>query len=377
MAIHVALLSTDQRLEETLRAAGVTATRVDRENRGGKSQQAGHPAAIVVDVRGQSQLPATLPALRKEHPGASVILVASTLDPRLMLDAMRAGVNECVQEPLTPEALNQAIRKVVSGSQPESAGQVFAFVGAKGGVGTTTLAVNTATMLARAGKADVLLIDLHVGHGDAALLLGVEPRFSVVDALENVHRVDESFFGSVIEKTKAGIDLLASSDRMIAGGVDPQRIRALIDYAASAYRYTVLDVPRSDVTMLDALEGASTVVVVTSQELPSLRSAGRLAHMLRTRYGAARVTAVMNRFDRRSEIGHADVERVIGDSVKHLIPSDYRMALQALNVGRPVALETGPLADSFRNLAGDLGGIAKPKRESSGSMFGRLAFKRA
>jgi pilus assembly protein CpaE len=183
LAIHVALLSTDQRLEETLRAAGVTATRVDRENRGGKSQQAGHPAAIVVDVRGQSQLPATLPALRKEHPGASVILVASTLDPRLMLDAMRAGVNECVQEPLTPEALNQAIRKVVSGSQPESAGQVFAFVGAKGGVGTTTLAVNTATMLARAGKADVLLIDLHVGHGDAALLLGVEPRFSVVDAL--------------------------------------------------------------------------------------------------------------------------------------------------------------------------------------------------
>jgi hypothetical protein len=77
---------------------------------------------------------------------------------------------------------------------------------------------------------------------------------------ENVHRFDESFFGSVVEKTKAGIDLLASSDRMIAGGVDPQRIRALIDYAASAYRYTVLDVPRSDVTMLDALEGASTVV---------------------------------------------------------------------------------------------------------------------
>jgi pilus assembly protein CpaE len=354
LAIHVALLSTDQRLEETLRAAGVTATRVDRENRGAKPQSATRPAAIVVDVRGQSQLPATLPALRKEHPGASVILVASTLDPRLMLDAMRAGVNECVQEPLTPEALNQAIRKVVSGSEPESTGQVFAFVGAKGGVGTTTLAVNTATMLARAGKADVLLIDLHVGHGDAALLLGVEPRFSVVDALENVHRFDESFFGSVVEKTKAGIDLLASSDRMIAGGVDPQRIRAL-----------------------DALEGASTVVVATSQELPSLRSAGRLAHMLRTRYGAARVTAVMNRFDRRSEIGHADVERVIGDSVKHLIPSDYRMALHALNVGRPVALESGALADSFRSLAGDLGGIAKPKRQSSGSMFGRLAFKRA
>jgi pilus assembly protein CpaE len=359
-----------------LRAAGVQATRLDREAYPAKLHAAS-PAALIVDVRGQSQLPAALSAFRKEHPAASVILVTSTLDPRLMLDAMRAGVNECVQEPITPETLNQAIRKVVSGSQPQPTGQVFAFVGAKGGVGTTTLSVNTATMLARAGKADVLLIDLHVGHGDAALFLGVEPRFSVIDALENVHRVDESFFGSVVEKTKAGIDLLGSSDRMIAGGIDPQRVRTLLEFAATQYRYTVLDVPRSDVTLLDALEVTSTVVVVTSQELPSLRSAGRLSHMLRARYGAARVMAVMNRFDRRSEIGHADVERVIGDSVKHLIPSDYRLALQALNVGRPVALEKGALADSFRSLAGDLGGIVKQKPPSPSSVFGRLAFKRA
>ena len=377
MVIHVVVLSSDQHLDEMLRAAGVKTTRLDRQSRGTSSQPLVNCGAIVVDVRGHSQLPPSLPSVRKDHPAASVILVASTLDPRLMLDAMRAGVTECVQEPLTPEALGQAIRKVVSGSQPQASGQVFAFVGAKGGVGTTTLSVNTATMLARAGKADVLLIDLHVGLGDAALLLGVEPRFSVVDALENVHRVDESFFGSVVEKTKAGIDLLASSDRMIPGGIDPQRIRTLIDFAANRYRYTVLDVPRTDVTMLDALEVASTVVVVTSQELPSLRSAGRLAHMLRTRYGAARVRAVMNRFDRQSEIAHSDVERVIGDSVKHVIPSDYRMALQALNMGRPVALETGVLADSFRRLAGDLGGIVKPKPEPSSSVFGRLAFKRA
>jgi pilus assembly protein CpaE len=377
LVIHVAVLSPDPRLEEMLRTAGVRTTRLDGDSRGAKSEPGFQPAALIVDVRGQAQLPAGLSGFRKEHPNASVILVAATLDPRLMLDAMRAGVNECVQEPLTPEALSHTIRKVVSGSQPQPTGQVFAFVGAKGGVGTTTLSVNTATMLARAGKADVLLIDLHVGHGDAALLLGVEPRFSVIDALENVHRVDESFFGSVVEKTKAGVDLLGSSDRMLAGGIDAERVRALLDFAATQYRYTVLDIPRSDVTLLDALEVTSTVVVVTSQELPSLRSAGRLAHMLRARYGAARVMAVMNRFDRRSEIGHADVERVIGDSVKHLIPSDYQMALQALNVGRPVALDTGPLADSFRTLAGDLGGIVKQKRSSSSSVFGRLAFRRA
>ena len=240
----------------------------------------------------------------------------------------------------------------MSGSQPQQAGQVFAFVGAKGGVGTTTVSVNTATMLARAAKADVLVIDLHLAHGDAALLLGVEPRFSVIDALENVHRVDESFFSSVVE-AKAGVDLLASSDRMTTGGVDLERVRALIEFASSRYRYTVLDVPRSDMGMLDALEIASSVVVVTTQELPSLKSAGRLAHMLRTRYGAARVTTVMNRFDRRSGIAHSDVERVIGDAVKHLIPSDYRMALRAeyWASGRTRARRA---VESFRSLAGIL-----------------------
>jgi pilus assembly protein CpaE len=375
--IHVAIFSTDSRLDEGLRTAGFKATRLDRQSLGATSTPTPAPAALIVDVRGQSQLPAALAAFRKQNPGTVVVLVASTLDPQLMLEAMRLGVSECVHEPVTADALEQAIRRVVHGAQPQQAGQVFAFVGAKGGLGTTTLTVNTAAMLSRVAKAEVLLIDGHIGHGDAALFLGVEPRFSVLDALENIHRIDEAFFSSIVEKTKSGIDLLAASDRVGHGAVDPQRMRALIDFAASRYRYVLLDLPRTDASTLDALEMVSTVVVVTSQELPSLRSAGRLAHMLRTRYGSSRVMAVMNRFDRRADIAHADVERVIGDSVKHLIPSDYRVAIEALNVGRPVALDQGALADSFRSLAGDLGGIVKQKRERPSGVFGRLAFRRA
>ena len=374
--IHVAIFSTDSRLDEGLRAAGFKATRLDRQSLGATSTPA--PAALIVDVRGQSQLPGALATFRRQHPGTALVLVASTLDPHLLLEAMRLGVSECVHEPVTADALEQAVRRVVHSAQPQQqAGQVFAFVGAKGGLGTTTLTVNTAAMLSRVTKADVLLIDCHIGHGDAALFLGVEPRFSILDALENVHRIDEAFFNSIVEKTKAGIDLLAASDRISHGAVDPQRVRALIDFAASRYRYVLLDLPRTDTSTLDALEIVSTVVVVTSQELPSLRSAGRLAHMLRTRYGSSRVMAVMNRFDRRADIAHADVERVIGDAVKHLIPSDYRVAIEALNVGRPVALDQGALADSFRSLAGDLGGIVKQKRERPTGVFGRLAFRRA
>ena len=100
------------------------------------------------------------------------MLVTSTLDPRLMLEAMRAGVTECVHEPITPEALEQAVRRVLVNAAPDQLGQLMAFIGVKGGVGTTTLAVNTGIALARASGGEVLLIDLHIGHGDAARSAG-------------------------------------------------------------------------------------------------------------------------------------------------------------------------------------------------------------
>ena len=213
---QVLVMSDDPRLEESVRVAGLKVARVRPADLGqtGKDRS---PGALVLDARGQNQLPAGLGAFRKQHPGSGVVLVTSTLDPRLMLEAMRAGVTECVHEPITPEALLDAVRRVLVNAAPDQLGQLMAFVGVKGGVGTTTLAVNTGIALARASGGEVLLIDMHIGHGDAAVLLGVEPRFSVLDALENVHRVDESFFKGLVEKSKAGLELLGCSDRILRG----------------------------------------------------------------------------------------------------------------------------------------------------------------
>ena len=373
---QVLVMSEDPRLEEGLRTAGMKVARV-RPADLGQTAKDRSPGALVLDARGQHQLPAGLSAFRKQHPATGVVLVTSTLDPRLMLEAMRAGVTECVHEPITAEALLDAVRRVLVNAPPDQLGQLMAFVGVKGGVGTTTLAVNTGIALARASGGEVLVIDMHVGHGDAAVLLGVEPRFSVLDALENVHRVDESFFKGLVEKSKAGVDLLGSSDRILPGPIDPRRLHALLDFAARKYRYTVLDIPRSDVATLDVIE-ASMVVLVTNQEVPALRTASRLGQALRTRYGAARVKTVVNRFDRKAEISHADIERVTGDTVKHCIPSDYRVAVDAMNAGRPVVLEQSRLAEAFRAMANDLGGIQKrPPAQQSGSVLGRLALRRA
>ena len=129
------------------------------------------------------------------------LLVCSTLAPTLMLEGMRAGIRECVAEPLDPAELEAALARVAAKGATD--GQVFAFIGAKGGVGTTTTAVNVAIELSRSAPKRTLLMDLHMSNGDAGLFLGEQPRFSVADALENMHRLDEGFLRSLVVQEQA------------------------------------------------------------------------------------------------------------------------------------------------------------------------------
>jgi pilus assembly protein CpaE len=292
------------------------------------------------------------------------VIVTTSLEPALLLEAMRAGVNELVCDPVTQADLEKAIHRVVR-QRTVSAGRIFAIVGAKGGVGATTVAVNTASVLGAAAKPDrALLIDLHQAGGDAAVFLGVEPRFSILDALENTHRLDLVFLKSLVTHVAPHVDLLASSERTVWGSPDASTIRTVIDAVTSAYRFTVLDVPRSDRAALDALDRVATIVIVANQELATIKSTGRLAETLRQRYGRDKVTVVLSRSDRRADIGHADVERVLGVPVAHTFPSDYRTALQALNKGRPVALDNhNELSSSFRRFALQLAGIHSDREQ--------------
>jgi pilus assembly protein CpaE len=337
------------------------------------------PDVVVVDLRGGQTLPPAVAMLKRQHPATPVLLVTSTLEPAIVLEAMRAGVNECVAEPLQAAEIETAVTRLVAHKQPVAAGQVFAFIGAKGGVGTTTVAVNVATELARSAPDRTLLVDLHLAHGDAAVFLGVEPRFSVVDALDNIHRFDDAFFKGLVVQSPAGPHLLASSDKQLAQTSSVQRVRNLVEFATGLYRYIVLDVPRSDAAALDALDQASRIVVVANQELATVRNASRIAASLRQRYGSDRVTVIVNRVDTHAEIGRDDVEKVVGTRVVHSVPSDYRMALRALNKGRPLALDNhNKLAASFRELAHDLAGVppARPAAPESSGLFGLLKGRR-
>ena len=230
---------------------------------------------------------------------------------------------------------------------------MFAFLGAKGGVGTTTVATNVATALSQLADGSTILIDLHLAYGDAAVYLGTEPRFSVIDALENVHRLDKAFLGGLVGHARGGLSLLASSDRASATPVDSTSVRTLIESAARHYRYVVLDVPRSDV-MIDALEPSSRHrdrrESGAGDGARGDAAVGGAAPALRQGTPVGRRQPVRHRSRR---LARATSNACSARRSRTRFPSNYRIALEALNAGRPVVL------DNHNKLAAALTGFAR------------------
>ena len=338
----------------------------------------GHgPDAIVIDIRSLPRLPREIAGIRRQYPHAGLVIVSATLDPAALLDAMRIGVNEWIAEPLAYDALVAAIRRVARQAPAAPAAKMFALLGAKGGVGGTTVAVNLATAMTVVSKEPTLLIDLHPAYGDAAVFLGVDPRFTVADALENIDRLDETYLRSLIAPTPAGVDLLASGHRLPSIAFDAARIRRLLDVASTMYRFIVLDCPRTEPAVLEAIDAASQIVVVANQELPALRSATRLVSHLRQRCGTDRVKVAITRFDPKADIGRSDIERVLGGAVNFQFPNDYRTSVGAILRGEPLVVSNhSQLASSIGDFARQLGGFQPKKDASKSGLFGRLGGRR-
>jgi pilus assembly protein CpaE len=365
VSVSIVIVELDRQISQLARAAGLTvSSTLPPSDLSTVERQVRPPDVLVIDVRGQTSLPSAIGSLRRRFPTMGVVIVASDQRPALMLEAMRAGVSEFVTEPLSGDDLRGAIERV-AGQQalPTTMGRVFAFVGAKGGVGTTTLAVNVATALASADPhLPVLIVDLHAtAHGDAGLLLGVESKFSVVDALENTSRLDAAYLKSLVVRTKEGLDVLASPERPSLRAPEGQQVRALIERVAMYYGAVVLDVPRTDFGILDSLEPLSIISLVVNQELPTVRRAAQVAAILRQRYGKDKVDAVVMRYDARADIAQEDIERVVGLPVWGLLPSDYRKVIQAANAGRPLVCDNhSRLAASVQQFAARLAGTPAP-----------------
>jgi pilus assembly protein CpaE len=301
---------------------------------------------VLVDIRGDaSSAMASIERMRAAASGAGVFAIAQANDPNLILQAMRAGANEFFTWPPEEESFHNAIRRTAArretahGARP--AATTLVFFGAKGGAGTTTIAVNCGVELARLGKRSTIIVDLKPGLGEVGLFLGVRPRFTLVDAIDNLHRLDKEFLKELVIKHKSGLEILAGSDQFDRPGAnDGGAIEELFRLLGRQYEYILVDAgSQINSCSVPALYSADQMFLVANPDVPSVRNAQRLLDRVR-QLGACgeRVRVLLNRAAEPYPIPPKQIEAALGHPIHHTFPSDYKTVSAALNSGVPLAL---------------------------------------
>ena len=347
MAQLVGLIVSDddafkKQIGRTLRAGAIPVSVIDdRAARDGAAAD-----LIIVDVRGDAtSAMSNIERLRGGAPGAAIFAVALENNPELILQSMRAGANEFFTWPPADETFHGAVRRTAArretaaGAKPSATTLVF--FGAKGGAGTTTTAVNCAVELARLSKRSTVIVDLKPGLGEVALFLGVRPRYSVLDAIDNLHRLDREFLRELVVKHKSGLEILAGSDLFDRpGAADGGAIEELFRLLARQYEYILVDAgSQINSCTVAALYTADTIFLVANPDVPSIRNSQRLLDRVR-QLGACgeRVRVLLNRAAEPYPIPPKQIEGALGHPIHHTFPSDYKTVSTALNSGVPLAL---------------------------------------
>jgi pilus assembly protein CpaE len=317
------------------------------EDRAGR--EGAPPDLIIVDTRGDAtSAMSNIERLRAGAPNAGIFAVALETDSELILQSMRAGANEFFTWPPKDETFHGAVRRLAARRESalgsRATANTLVFFGAKGGAGTTTCAVNCAVEIARLSKRPTVIVDLKPGLGEVALFLGVRPRYTVLDGIDNLHRLDREFLRELVVKHKSGLEILAGSDQFDRpGAADGSPIEELFRLLARQYEYIIIDAgSQISSCTTAALYTADTIFLVANPDVPSVRNAQRLLDRVR-QLGACgeRVRVLLNRAAEPFPIPPKQIEGALGHPIHHTFPSDYKTVSTALNSGVPLALAGG------------------------------------
>src|SRR5579863_231549 len=259
--------------------------------------------------------------------------------PVNIVASMRAGACEYLDNASGSAALLEALTRYSSTRTRVRGGAgkapIFTFLSAKGGAGATTAAVNTAVALQQA-YGDVVLVDFApIGH--AALHLNLRPQFGVLDALQNLHRLDVSLLDGLMTPTKEGMHLLAGPQQPYPSEPTPGELARLFDLLVNHYRFVVVDASsRLDPTTRLLSDLSNAVLVVAQTDVVSLWSAGRIHAFLEEGTGRDRLRMVLNRYKKIPGFTDEDIEHSTRCKVLWKIPNAYQAISPAIDHGTPV-----------------------------------------
>jgi pilus assembly protein CpaE len=307
--------------------------------------------------------------------GVTVMVYSARTDQDLLVRCMRAGAREFLTEPLAPHAVAEALvrasarRDELRRPKKKAIGKLFVFTGAKGGSGVTSVAANFAVALARHCSGKSALIDLELELGDVALTLGVTPKFSAMDAIEETQRLDTEFFMALLTQHSSGLAVLAAPDEVAAPDVatlstSKSAVAKLVGLARERFQHVVVDAGSRPGPLLDALvEAATAVYLVVQVSVVDLRNANRLIKRYFRDAAPGSLEIVLNRFQTRGlEIDEAAITKALTRPASWKVPNDYAALRKAQNTGVPMASEdNSAIARVFVEMAHKASGEAMPQ----------------
>jgi pilus assembly protein CpaE len=316
------------------------------------------PQVVFLDVEAPEKAAEVVTSVEESFPGIQFVAVHRTCDQALLLEAMRMGMREFISLPFKREPYFEMVTRVQASLDkrpPEigSTNDVFSFLPAKAGVGTSTIALNAAAAISRQSSKQVLLLDLDLNSGMLRFMLKLHNQHSLVDATEMAERIDENLWPQLVSE-RDNLHVLHS------GKVNPEvrmesiRLRCLLAFARRNYEAICLDLSGNlEKFSIEAMHESKRIFLVCTPEIPSLHLAREKFQYLQSLDLEDKIRLIVNRSQKSSVVSTEQIERLLQLPVETTFPNDYSVVQRALHEGRVVE-PSSELGRQFEDFAASM-----------------------
>lgn len=286
------------------------------------------PDLIFLSFEAVDQAEAVIKFLEKESEDAQIIGINRAYDPAVLRTMMRLGVREFVGYPFDRQSLTDSLRhcSALLSSKPAAyvtSTHIFSFLPSKAGAGTSTLALNVASALARDPGGRVLLSDFDLSSGMMRFLLKLQNTYSVLDAVEHSAAMDENLWPQLVTPV-GNLDVLHAGQINPSLRVEPAQIRNLMQFLRRNYRAMCFDLSGNlERYSVEIMQESKRVLLVCTPEIPSLHLAREKMSYLRSLDLDGRISIVLNRVSKKPLFTKEQVAEIVGVPVIDIVPNDY------------------------------------------------------
>ena len=337
------------------------------------------PDIVFIDIdRSLSAGTSFISALTSSAPEVTVVAAGSPVEAEDLLRLVRAGASEYIPRPLDRQEISEACERILRKRAPRAprpgitrSGRLIALYSPKGGTGVSTTASNLAVHIHAASEKKTLLLDLAPALGTCSVMLGLETRYSYLDVVESLSRMDERLLHSFLEKHPSGVRILGSPLAPSSSvSLSSDRVTHLLRLLQRHFDYVVADLGRGvlDPVTARTFDAADHKLIMTTPDLPTLRNVKEvIPHLSGSgEESKTKLRLVVNRYEEGRSMSKKHVEQAVGLSIFQVLGEDRDRVDRSINLAQPLVLNgSSPFAVGVKKM-GDT--IARDDLKDRGSV---------